>query len=222
MKNRKKTCGRRASAAAAVVLAMISLPAVAPHPLYAESERNADDGRGVLRYAPTRGTLEPISAEELKVGCVYSHFSKRLSRRVWSYVQANGEFWYALGEGTMLEAWRLDIRATVGEQLEMLAKVAPRLYQELQQRGTGRVYLRLTSEGRWVIAEGASFPTIYNAETGYRWERHSGRFIPVSAGPWQYRWEVQDGTYVPAGPWRPAARSTGPIGPATLPGCPCR
>jgi hypothetical protein len=182
----------------ALVLAVLSLEVLGTYPLRAKAEESRDDGRGILRYAPLSGTLEPISAEELKAGHTYSHFSKRLNRRVWSYVQENGEFWYALGEGTTQEAWRLDIRVTAEQGWEILAQAAPRLYRQLQQKGTGHVYLRLTADNRWVIAEGARFPTIYNAETGYRWERHSGKYIPVSSGPWRYQWAVEQGRYVPA------------------------
>ena len=208
--------------AVALGLVVLSLETLGTHPSGAKAAGGGDDGRGVLRYAPLSGTLEPVSAEELKIGYVYSHFSQRLNRRVWSYAQANGEFWYALGEGTTQEAWRLDIRVTPEQGWEILAQTAPRLARQLQQEGPGHVYLRLTGEGRWVIAEGAGFPTIYNAETGSRWEKHSGRYIPVSSGAWRYPWAVDQGRYVPAGRMRGAAKGGGLDALSTLEVCGCR
>ncbi len=189
---------RRPNTAVPVLLAAICVAVLGGYPTCARSAEGADDERGILRYAPLKGALVPIPKEELKVGHVYNHFSPRLNRRVWSYVQSNGEFWYALGEGTTQEAWRLDMRVTAEEAKEILARVAPRLYQQLQQQETGRVYLRLTAENQWVVAEGTSFPTIYNAETGYRWEKHFGEYLPVSSGPGQYRWTVQNSRYLPS------------------------
>lgn len=211
MNNSKNSLANRRGAKAATVLAVISLAVIGGHPLRAESLKSADDGRGVLRYDPISGKLEPISPEKPKVGHVYSHFSKRLNRRVWSYVQSNGQFWYAFGEGTTQEAWRLDIRATIEERWEKLAQVAPGLYGKLQREGEARVFIRLTSDNQWVVAEGARFPTIYNTETGYRWERHSGDYIPVSSGPGRYRWVAQQGRYVPVERLLHAASGVGRI-----------
>ena len=208
--------------AVALVLAVLSLEVLGTHPSGAKAADGGDDGRGILRYAPLSGTLEPVSAEELKVGYIYSHFSQPLNRRVWSYAEGNGEFWYALGKGTTQEAWRLDIRVTPEQGWEILEQTAPRLARQLQQEGTGHVYLRLTGEGRWVIAEGASFPTIYNAETGYRWEKHSGRYIPVSSGPWRYPWAMDQGRYVPAERMGGAAKGGGRGALSTLKACGCR
>ena len=206
----------------ALALAVFSLEVLGIHPAAAEVGEGGDDGRGVLRYAPLSGTLEPVSPQELKVGYIYSHFSQRLGRRVWSYAQAHGEFWYALGEGTTQEAWRLDLRVTPEQGWEILAQTAPRLARQLQQEGPGHVYLRLTRDNRWVIAEGASFPTIYNAETAYRWEKHSGRYIPVSTGAWRYSWAVDQGRYVSAERLRGAAPGGRLGAPSALEVCGCR
>jgi hypothetical protein len=208
--------------AVALGLAVLSLEVWGTHHSGAKAAEGGDDGRGILRYAPLSGTLEPVSPQELKVGYIYSHFSQRLNRRVWSYALANGEFWSALGEGTTQEAWRLDIRVTPEQGWELLAQTAPRLARQLQQEGTGHVYLRLTGEGRWVIAEGAGFPTVYNAETGYRWEKHSGRYIPISSGAWRYQWAVDQGRYVPAGRMRGAVKGGELDALSTLETCGCQ
>jgi hypothetical protein len=208
--------------AAALVVAVLWLAAGGTDGFSAKAEGGGDDGRGILRYAPLSGKLEPISPQEVKPGYIYSHFSPRLNKRVWSYAQGNGRFWDALGEGTTQEAWRLDLRLTLEEGWEILAQTAPRVARQLQQEGAGSVYLRLTSDNRWVIAEGASFPAIYSAETGHRWEKHSGRYIPVSSGPGQFQWALQRGRYVPAGQPRSTASSGGPGVVHTLEACGCR
>jgi hypothetical protein len=214
--------GNRAWVATATALAVISLQMISAQPLSGQSPQNADDGRGILRFDPVGNRLIPVRAEELKAGYIYSHFNQRLNRRVWSYVQTGGKFWHAFGERTTQEAWRLDIRASMGEQMDKLAELAPGLYEKLRYAGEGRVFVRLTSEGRWVIAEDAMFPTIYDAETGRRWERHTGKYIPVSSGPWRYQWVVHDGRYVPAGRLPRAAPAAASIGPATRDACNCR
>jgi hypothetical protein len=182
-------------------------------PLRAMPAQGADDGRGILRYAPSTlwyapssRTLEPVSAGELKPGYIYSHFSRRLNRRVWSYLQENGEFWYACGEGTTQEAWRLGFTPTAEEE-KLLQNLNPTLYGEYSRVGLGHLFLRLTADNQWVAAEGARFPTIYNAETGQRWEKHYGKYIPISSAPCQYQWDVEGGRYVPrwaSGPGSPA------------------
>ena len=221
MNDPKNSLADRRGTKAATVLAVISLAVIGGHPLRAESLKSADDGRGVLRYDPIIGKLVPISPEKPKPGHVYSHFSKRLNRRVWSYVQSNGQFWYALGEGTTQEAWRLDIRGTMEERMGKLAELAPGLYSRLQREGERRVFVRLTSDHQWVIAEGARFPTVFNAETGYRWERLHGQYRPVSSGPGRYRWVAHRGKYVPAERFRGTASRTGRVAPLTPGGCRC-
>jgi hypothetical protein len=222
MSIRKKSLGNWARVPAATLLAVLSLPLMATGPLRAGSLQSGDDGRGVLRYDPMSGQLVPVAPEELKVGRLYSHFSKRLNKRVWSYVQDNGEFWRALGEGTTQEGWRLDIRATAGEQMKKLEELAPKLYKKLQEQGERTVYARLTGDGRWVIAEAARFPTFYDAETGRRWERHAGQYIPVSSGAWSYHWAVQDDRYIPLGQFPWTAHGIGRVAPATRGACHCR
>jgi hypothetical protein len=172
----------------------------------------ADDGRGILRWDPIDDRVVPVPEEELKPGCVYSHYSPRLNRRVWSYVQQNGEFWYALGEGTTLEARRLDIRATTAEAIAKLEETDPELARGMEQYGR-IVYVTLTGDGQWTINPTAKHLTIYNLESGRRWERvcqkhpdrgntwqpGPARFIPV-VHTWGYRWGARNGQYVPAPP----------------------
>ena len=177
---------------------------------HAQSAEDPDDAHGILRFDPVNNALAPVSQGELKPGYIYNHFSRRLNRRVWSYVQANGEFWYALGEGTTQEAWRLDIRATQQEAIEKLAENYPELAREVTYRGV-RVFVRLNADNRWVVAGTATHPTIYNLETGARWQRVAvfqdreaehrwkssrSRYIPIvhTCGS---QWAVEGGKYVP-------------------------
>lgn len=224
--NRSKTrLGGLAWARMATVVAVIGLCAIAEGPLGARAEESADDGQGVLRlrYDGVKKRVVLTPAEELKVGRIYSHFSPRLNRRVWSYVQSNGQFWDALGEGTTQEGWRLDVQATKEEVLEKLAEDAPELYRKLQEEeGESTIYARLNGDNQWVIAERAKFTTIYNAETGYRWEKHSGQYIPVSSGPGRYRWVLHHGKYASVESLRHAASGVGRIVAPTGGGCNCR
>lgn len=222
MSTQQKPLAALAGTRLVMILAVILLPLIGTKPLGAETPWSTDDGRGVLRYDPISGNLVPVPVEELKPGYLYSHFSKRLNRRVWSYVQDNGRFWYALGEGTTQEAWRLDIRATEEEQRAKLAEIAPNLSKRVQEEGGGLVFAKLTADNRWVLAEQARFPKIYNAETGYRWERHAEEYIPVSSGPGRYSWAVYRGRYVPADRLGRTAPSVGHISQPTRGGCGCR
>lgn len=178
---------------AGLLLAAIAIGVVSGAGRFAEAA-HSDGGRGLLRYDPIENQLVPISEEELKPGYIYSHFSPRLGRRVWSYLQPNGRFWYALGEGTTQEVWRLDLRVVRAEALERLARIAPDLAEQIEREG-GPVYVRLNRRGTWELARTASFPTIYNLETGQRWEHHFGKYIPAVSS-YGSRWGVIGGEYV--------------------------
>ena len=181
-------------------------------PLSPESMARADDGQGILRWDPLDEQLIPVPPKEMKPGCVYSHFSDRLNRRVWSYVQADGEFWHALGEGTTLKGRRLDVRAITGDRFEKLKDKYPDLAAELEEHGriVTVLYFTLDGDGTWRDVSTAKHPTIHNLETGQRWEqvnlkhpqpgntweRGPAAFLPV-VHTWGYRWAVQGGKYVP-------------------------
>jgi len=196
--------------AIASALVLLGVQGVALSPV---GTARADDGRGILRWDPLDEELIPVPQEELKPGCVYSHFSERLNRRVWSYVQTDGEFWYALGEGTTLKGRRLDVRAITGDRFEKLRDKYPDLAAELEEHGRilTVLYFALDGGGTWRAVSTASHPTIYNLETGQRWERvyrkhpdpqntwepGPAAFLPV-VHTWGYHWAVRGGAYVPA------------------------
>ena len=181
----------------AVLLAAWSLSVAAGWATAAQAADPGTSAHTIFRFDPMLGMLVPIPPEELKAGYAYNHFNSRLNRRVWSYVRSNGEFWYALGEGTTLEAWRLDIRATMAQRTAKLDEMDAKLANQLRKSGR-RVTVRLNGHGRWELADARAFEKIYNAETGQRWEKHYGGFVPVIS-TYSDRWAVRGGKYVPIG-----------------------
>jgi hypothetical protein len=155
----------------------------------------AGDGRGILRFDPLTDRLVPVPPEEAKVGHVYSHFSHHLNRRVWSYLRPSGDFWYAMGPGTTQKALRFDVNATRQEGMDRLQEIAPNVASRKQRTG-GKVYFRLNTDDQWVLANTASHATIFNAETGHRWEWIYGKYIPVVSS-YGRRWVVDANRYVP-------------------------
>jgi hypothetical protein len=162
---------------------------------YAAAQTAAAERDSILRFDPVRQELVPIGKNELKKGHVYNHYNPRLGRRVWSYVQNNGAFWHALGEGSTIEAWRFDIRGEPDELLGELTRRDPVLARRVQGRvRTVRFYLN--AEDKWIEAGTSRVPSLFDVETGHRWEDHWGRYIPVRSLS-GYRWTTVDGRYVP-------------------------
>lgn len=178
------------------VLAALTAGVVWAQTAAAQAAEHAPDRQAILRYDLLEKKLVPISPEDLKPGCIYSHFSSRLNRRVWSFVEANGQFWHAFGEATTQEAWRLDLPYTREEALEKLAQTDPRLERRI--RGTQRrVFVELNGADQWVDSKTASRPTIYDVEDGRRWEQAYGQYVRVTHTRGD-RWAVKGGKYVPA------------------------
>jgi len=170
----------------------------------ARSEGIAEDDRALLRFdplhhmsgSPDLATLVPVTEQEAKTGCVYSHFSERLNRRVWAIRQTNGQFSHALGEGTTQPGPSFDIRGTTEEKREKLVQIDSDLLKKLERQG-GFVYFTLSQDNRWQLDPTSDHATVYDAETQYRWEWANGRYIPISSAPFAYRWRVINGRYVP-------------------------
>ncbi|HYW80702.1 MAG TPA: hypothetical protein VE890_14070 [Thermoguttaceae bacterium] len=203
------TCARRVGKALLLTIAVCLSWAVTA------DRANAGDGRGILRFDPLTNQLVPVAPGDAKVGNVYSHFSERLNRRVWSYLQPSGDFWYAMGEGTTQQALRLDVNVSRKEGMTRLEQIAPRVASRRRVTGRG-VYFRLDADDRWVLADMASHATIFNAETGHRWESVNGKYIPVVSS-YSNRWIVHAGRYVPMGSGMPmqgvvSMEGTGPAG----------
>ena len=168
-----------------------------------------NDKLAILRLDPVSHTLFAVAPNETKAGCIYSHFDEKANRRVWSFRQSDGRFWYALGEGTTQPARSMDLRRSLEERREILEQVDREFAQKLERTG-GLAFLRLNHDNQWELDRVATIPTIYNAETGERWDWANGRYVPVvsSSG---YHWAVRDGQYEPAKELNSVAEYPGPL-----------
>jgi len=167
----------------------------------------ADDRETIFRYDPVEDKLIPIEAKELKVGSVYSHYSQQMGQRVWSFVNEDRSFSYALGQGTTVLASQLDLQYSTEEALQELRRTRPEL-ADLVARSRQPVRLLMNSDHEW-IPSGTSRPlAIHNLETGQRWEDHGAGFVPVSHAR-GLLWTIVDDRFYPAA-----------IVPEVIAGCP--
>ncbi len=169
----------------ACALVLLLVPLAAPP---------ANDTTTIYRYDPLSDQFIPIAREELRVGCIYNHVSPRLNRRVWSYVKDDGTFWHAMGEGTTQEAFRLDVRGTEQQKEQRLREF--RGISDDYFRTGGKVFMRLTSDGRWELAGVKILAKIYDVETRRLWERYGDEYIPVGH-TYGKLWTVRDGRFFP-------------------------
>jgi hypothetical protein len=138
--------------------------------------------RQILAFKPTTGELIPVTAAELRPGNIYSHYSERLGRQVWSICGPDKKFWNAFGAGTCqgvhLFEWEERMDAKQQEAaLDRLKKLNPGVYEQYVQEGSP-VFLELGRDGRWTVTR-TSIAAINDAETGGRWEWQFGRYIPA-------------------------------------------
>jgi hypothetical protein len=179
-------------AAFAVAAAGFVLPA---HLAAGQGQDSSYGPEVILRWDPIGNSLSPSAPEQMKVGCLYNHFSPRLQRRVWSYLRNDRQFWNAYGPGTVQEVKRFDLTAPLEERLKRLAEVDKDLAQEVFSQGR-TVFVKLGADNRWTLDRTAGIPAIYDLETGLRWERHHIVYIPVvhvRGDTWGYA----DGRYFP-------------------------
>ncbi len=181
----------------------------------AAAQENVEAARDIHRYErydPVSDRVVAIAKEELKVGLIYRHYSKRLGRRVWSYVERierdgnepNIRFWYAFGPGTTQQGRRFDVMGTREELLEEFGRLNPRAAEYVARSINPPMFL-LNTQDEWEFKNTTSIPNIFNAETGHRWERHSPtKYVRVSSLS-GYRWTYRSGRYVPASASRPQA-----------------
>ena len=164
-------------------------PIVPPQP----SDAQATTEQGVFRLEPPN-KLIPVPPSELKPGVVYLHDSPRLGRQVWSFLQADGQFWHAFGPGTTMAIEQFDLRMTDEDAKEALKKIDPKLAFEVTSSVGIKVFLRLESDNTWKLVRTKSVASIYDIETDQRWEKQWDRYLPVvhiCGDTWQYR----DGGY---------------------------
>jgi hypothetical protein len=167
--------------------------------------------RRLLRYDPVISALVPLAESEARAGCVYSHYSERLRRRVWAICQPDGGFSNALGVGTTQSSRALDIRESIEAKVARLEQVDKELAQRVGL--SGMVYFCLGADDRWQLDRNSTRPTVYDLETMFRWEWGVNGYVRVSSAPFAYRWQVVDGRYVAL----PGAQVTG--GDALFCGC---
>jgi hypothetical protein len=157
----------------------------------------ATDAKVAYRLDLLTDKLVPMNRSDLRVGCIYYHFSPRRNGWAWSVYQQDGSFWYPLGEGTTQIARRFDIRGTSKEIQQRLDEF-PELAKKVEQY-SHPVCLRLQADGRWKIVGTGLLPSIYNAETGERWQKFADSdYIPVVHTGGSV-WSVRNGVYYPAG-----------------------
>ena len=158
--------------------------------------RTTKDTKLVYRLDLMSGKLDPLNRADLKVGYTYYHFSPRRNAWSWSYLQKDGNFWYAFGEGTTQEAWSFDVRDSREEIAKRLEEF-PELARQMD-RYNQSVCLRLQADGRWKVVGTGRVPSIYNADTGERWQMSSrDKYIPV-VHTYGAIWTVRNGTYDPS------------------------
>jgi hypothetical protein len=137
--------------------------------------------RQILAFKPTTGEIIPVTAAQLQPGHIYSHYSERLGRQVWSIYGADKKFWNAFGVGTCqpVRSFEWDIKTAAEEDaaLDRLKDLNPGIYEQFIQEGSP-VYLELRRNGQWTITR-TSVSSVNDAETGNRWEWQFGRYIPV-------------------------------------------
>ena len=148
----------------------------------------ADESQGppsgpevILRWDPFEHSALRIAPTQMKVGYVYNHFSQRLHCRVWSYLQADRQFGDAFGPGSVQEVTRFDLVSPKVERVAQLSQEDKGLWHEIfvEKLDHGMTFLMLDANNRWTLRHTASFPAIYDLETGMRWERHHVLYIPV-------------------------------------------
>ena len=151
-----------------------------------------NDEQEFFRFDSLAGESRSIAQADLRPGYIYNHFDDRLNRRVWSYYAGGGEFWHALGPGSVENGAQFDIVAAIAA---MAAQPDPQLVEDHERRSS--IKFRLQENNQWSELSLDPVRQIYDLYTKGRWEKHGRRLIPVrhSAG---YRWSYRGGRFVPA------------------------
>jgi hypothetical protein len=179
-----------------LVGSLVPVCATAQEPTSAPMPRSlaGTDPSLVYRFDLMTDKLIPTKRDDMKVGYIYYHFSPKRNAWAWSYWQKDGRFWYDFGEGTTQNAWLFDIRATPDEVAKRLQEF-PALERRVAQYAEA-ICLRLQADGRWRIVGTGIVQSIFNLETGERWQQFSSdrSYIPVlhTGGN---SWTVRNGKY---------------------------
>lgn len=145
--------------------------------------------------------LVPVPRAEQKAGFVYYRHHAGLGRHVWSLATGDGGFRYAMGEGSVQETRQFDLRASAEERQRQLQARAPGAARLLEIQGTVPS-VRLGADDRWDLTGGPSVSSVFDLDTGRRWEWHGTKPTGVihSGG---VRWTPGGRDYLPVDPVRP-------------------
>lgn len=197
----------------ALSLALVTpLPAAEPERVPAPGQGNAAgsktaadtkakaeqlDRTAVYRHDPIQAKLVAVAATEIKKDHVYFRYSPTRGRHVWSKAAGQGRFLYALGPGSVQPVRLFDIRATDEEKRRALESRAPTAAKLLATQGA-QPALKLDAAGEWKLAGAPTDGSVFDVESGRRFEWHGDRMVEVvhsGGNSWSRRGE----RYVPAG-----------------------
>jgi len=137
----------------------------------------ADDGLGVRKLDPATGGTVPIVGEKPRRGIIYSHFDEQLNQRVWAHYLGDGRFGVALGPNSTQPAKLFDLRLEPKAAMDLLRRWDPKLAEDVSRDST-EIFLKLAPDQRWRVWR-TTVATIYDAQTGNRFEQQFGHYIPV-------------------------------------------
>jgi len=155
------------------------------------------DRSAVYRYDPIQAKLVAVPAAEVKKDHVYYRYSSARGRHVWSKAAGQGRFLYALGPGSVQPVLLFDIRATDEEKRRALESRAPAAAKLFATQGA-QPSLKLDAAGEWKLAVSPTDGSVFDVESGRRFEWHGDRMVEVvhSGGN---SWSRRGDRYVPAG-----------------------
>jgi hypothetical protein len=150
----------------------------------------------VQRFDPINNRIVDVPPAEIKPGFLYNHYHAGLGRRVWSVATPDGGFLYAMAPGSVQPARALDLRATEQQLRTELIQREPELAKLLDIRG-GTASVRLTPNETWEVVAQPTISSVFDLETGRRWEWHGRRRVAV-VHTYGYEWTLVDGRFMPS------------------------
>jgi hypothetical protein len=153
--------------------------------------------------------LVPVPRAELKAGSVYYRYHPGRGRHVWSLATDDGGFRYAMGPGSVQETRQFDLRASAEERQRQLQARAPGAARLLEIQGTVPS-VRLSADDRWELTtdaapggpNGPSVTSVFDLDTGRRWEWHGSEPTGVIHSGGNH-WTPGGRDYLPVAPLRP-------------------
>ncbi|MEI7991059.1 MAG: PIG-L family deacetylase [Actinomycetota bacterium] len=146
----------------------------------------------------SKARLVAVRPAEIKPDHVYYRFSAAKNRHVWSKAVGQGRFRYAMGPGSVQPARLFDIRATEEEKQKALESRAP-LAAKLYASQGAQPALRLDDADRWSVAIVPTDGSVFDVETGRRFEWHGDRAVEVAHSGGN-SWTRRGDRYAPARP----------------------